>query len=416
MDARAHRLTVGLPRMHKEPGERRDFLPPLVHAMARAGADVVVQTGIGSGMGLADHDYLQPSGSVRVADHRSAYGQDVVLVLRAPNDHDLRLLRPGATLVSMLHFPTRPGRVRRLIELGVEGIALDCIVDDRGMRLVEDARAVAWNGLEAAFDALEATHPGMTDPDRAPIRVTLMGSGAIGRHAVDAAVKYGSLARFERFERMGLPGVEVVTAGRNLTRNASYMRERLRRTDILVDSTQRHDASVPLVPNRWIELLPMHAVICDLVVDVYQPTADPPTVRGIEGIPQGSLDQYMFGPDDPAWDLTVPPEIPRAHRRTVVSCYSWPGLHPLACMEVYGSQLAPLMETLVRRGGAAGLRADRSVWDRALLRATLRSLRSADAAPPPVGEPRRRPVGISSGGRSALIARSESAVPSPQEP
>ena len=92
---------------------------------------------------------------------------------------------------------------------------------------------------------------------------------------------------------------------------------------------RRRDAAarpgVPLIPNGWLGLLPEHAVICDLVVDPYLLDAEPPTVRGIEGIPQGNLDRYVFrrrsgvGP--------VPPASRRAPSGGG-SCYSWPGVHP----------------------------------------------------------------------------------------
>ena len=44
-------VTVGFPRMHCEPGERRDFLPPLIGLLAATGCEVHVESGIGSGMG-----------------------------------------------------------------------------------------------------------------------------------------------------------------------------------------------------------------------------------------------------------------------------------------------------------------------------------------------------------------------------
>jgi alanine dehydrogenase len=366
-----HTLTVGLPRMRKEPGERRDFLPPLVGYLARHAGAVVVEHGIGSTVGYHDDDYTSSGASVKAGTHEDAYAQDVVVVLRCPNDDDLSTIRRGATLVSMLHFPTRPARVDRLREEGIEAVAMDCIVDDRGERLVEESREVAWNAIEVSFDTLADTYPGFTDPGRPPIHVTVLGAGRIGRNAVEAATKYGRLKLANELLEAGVPGVEVVTLGRNLSGDPRYMEERLRMTDLLVDTTLRSDPRVPIVRNEWLALMPEHAVVCDCVVDPYQLETRPPTVRGIEGIPQGNLDQIVFPPDDPAWDLTVPGGIPHSHRRTVVSCYSWPGVHPEVSMSTYGVQLAPLLETLLDRGGVQRLRGDGSFHERALLRGSL---------------------------------------------
>jgi hypothetical protein len=112
--------------------------------------------------------------------------------------------------------------------------------------------------------------------------------------------------------------------------------------------------------------------LCDLIVDPYLLDVQPAVVRGIEGIPQGDLDQWEFAPDDPAWDA-LPSTIPTTHRRTVVSCYSWPGVRPEPCMHVYGSQLAPLLETLVLSGDMDGITAQGSFHARALWRGSLRA-------------------------------------------
>ncbi len=363
-------LTFGFPRMYNEPGERRAFLPPLIGLLASLDADVFVEVGSGAGMGYPDDAYRATSPRVRIVDEATAYRQDVVVVLRAPEGR-YELLRPGAILVSMLHFTTRPERVELLAGLGVEAVALDMVTGDDGRRLVQNLRDVARNGLAAAFDALERRWPPLLAHDRPPVSVTVLGAGGVGKNAIEWASRFGDQARNERFMREGLPGVEVVVAEQNLAGDEAYFRRRLGQTDILVDATARRDTSRPLFPNAWLGWLPEHAVVCDLAVDPYLLDDDPPVVRGIEGIPQGNLDQWEFGPDDPAWDR-LPPGIPNDHRRTVVSCYSWPGVRPEACMELYGSQVTPLLKTLVWYGGLAAIGPDVSFHGRALWRGSLR--------------------------------------------
>jgi len=107
----------------------------------------------------------------------------------------------------MLHYPTRPDRVEFLRSLKVEAISLDSVKDDNGRRLVENLRAVAWNGVEVAFQVLRSIYPspGFESPDRDPIRVTLLGSGAVGMQVAQAAVRYGDEASGATWQPAGFP-------------------------------------------------------------------------------------------------------------------------------------------------------------------------------------------------------------------
>ena len=144
--------------MYNEPGERRAFLPALMGVLGSMDVDLFVEAGSGDAMGLPDDAYRAASPRVHIVDEATAYGQDVVVVLRAPEGR-YGLVRRGAILLSMLHFVTRPERVALLHELGIEAIALDMITGDDGRRLVQNLRDVARNGLAAAFDALERRWP-----------------------------------------------------------------------------------------------------------------------------------------------------------------------------------------------------------------------------------------------------------------
>jgi len=326
-------------------------------------------------MGLTDASYTSLASAVRVGTAAEAWNSPLVLVLRSPEVEEYEgLLRRGGALMAMLHFPTRPRRVAKLRELQVCGISLDSIADDTGSRLVEYTAAVGWNGVEAAFEALQRFSPWRLARDQEPLRVVVLGSGRVGRHAVDAATKYGARSRAAQWSAEGKPPVEVTVVGRLLMGREAYVRALMGRADVLVDASQRADPSTPLVPNAWLSDLSAHAVICDLVVDPYVLNGTPRTVRSVEGIPRGDLDQFIFGVEDAGWSTSVPPSIPQAVRRTTVSCYSWPGVHPLECMERYGHQLAPLLTRLLEVGGAPGLRPDGDAIDRALWRASSRAL------------------------------------------
>jgi alanine dehydrogenase len=355
--------------MHKEAGERRAFMPDFIQFLSLF-AEVYLAEGYGSRLGFGFDDYRQGNPRVFESERRETFTKDYVIILRAPNREEYDWIPAGACLVSMLHYPTRPQRVERLQQKGIHSISLDSIVDDYNLRLVENMRAVAWNGLESAFNVLEDKWPNLQRSPEDPFRVLILGTGMIGKHAVEAATKLGDAERNARHIEAGGQGSVAWCLGRNLSSNEVVMEDLMRQADILVDATQRRDASRPVIPNAWIAWLPEHAVIVDLTVDPYLLEGTPPVVRSIEGIPQGNLDKYVFAPDDPDWDLTVPPSIPSTHRRTAISCYSWPGIHPEACMDHYGRQMEPLMEELLEKG-YEGLSSDGAYFERALYRAKL---------------------------------------------
>jgi alanine dehydrogenase len=334
--------------MHEELEERRDFLPELVRHLGLLGADqIVIEEGYGSGMGLSGDAYRRAAPGVRIGSYDQCLAQDLVVVLRCPALEAFGSMKTGATLLSMLHARTHPERIVRLAELGVHGVSLDALADDAGKRLVENLEVVAWNGTNAAFHEIQLLHPNFSHPSRRPLRVTCLGSGAVGGHAVHAATRYGDPDLREALVARNVPGVEVTVVDFDLTWHEDYMLGRLEATDLLIDATQRADPSKPVVPNRWIAALPKDAVILDLACDPYDLLVEPPLVKGIEGVPHGSLARYVFAPDDPAWDA-LDAIVDTTNRRLALSCYSWPGLDPVGSMRAYGKQLEPLLEVLLR--------------------------------------------------------------------
>jgi alanine dehydrogenase len=374
----SHPKTVGFPRMQNEVGEKRVFLPEFIQYLAKQGMEVYIEEGYGARSGYMFEDYRRASLKTHLCSREDAFQKDVSIILRSPKPDEFELIKPGSTLISMLHYQTRPSRLIRLQERDIKSISLDSIINDNGIRLVENMKAVAWNGLEAAFDWLEKQWPGLKPPNGKPIQVLILGTGMIGKHAIEAATKLGNVERNNDHIIAKGPGAIGLSVGRNLSSNPVTMKRLMKKCDILVDATQRRDTSQPVIPNEWIAWLPKHAVIADLAVDPYTLDVEPRVVRGIEGIPQGNLSQYTFHADDPKWDELVPASIPSEHRRTTVTCYSWPGVHPEACMRHYGHQLEPLLYHLVKKG-YDGLSLEGDYFERAIYRATLKAWLQGEA-------------------------------------
>ena len=368
--------SVGFPCMLEEEGEKRVFLPKFIQWLAGIGMDVYLEKGYGKKLGLILQDYQLSYESIFEGTREETFQQDIVIVLRSPKLSEYEMMRRGSTLISMFHFHTRPKRVRRLGELGINAISLDSIVDTRGIRLVQNMKAVAWNGLEAAFDLFERRWGNLRKPDNEPFRVLILGAGMVGKYAVEAATKFGLRARNAKLIESGNAGVIASAIGRNITSNPEMMKKLFEQTDILVDTTQRRDSSKPIVPNAWLGWLPKHAMIVDLSVDPYILDVDPPVVRAIEGIPQGNLDQHVFFSDDVNWNAKIPLEIPSNIRRLSISCYSWPGIHPKMCMQHYAKQLQPLMSVLLAKG-YDDLSMNGDYFEQALLRGSLHVFRNA---------------------------------------
>ena len=129
--------TIGFPRMNKETGEIRVFLPEFIHGIAQRGLEIYIEDGFGSRSGYGSEDYCESYANIQINDRKQAFEQDLVLILRSPTLKELEMCPPGTCLISMLHYPTRPKRIQKLTQLKLKSISLDGIVNDRNLRLVE---------------------------------------------------------------------------------------------------------------------------------------------------------------------------------------------------------------------------------------------------------------------------------------
>src|SRR5665809_59153 len=95
--------------MHREAGERRDFLPSFIEALDATGAEeIVVERGYGSDMGIDESAYSAASSRLVVGDLDDCLAQEAVMQIRCLHEEHFEQLRAGTILLSMMHYTTRP--------------------------------------------------------------------------------------------------------------------------------------------------------------------------------------------------------------------------------------------------------------------------------------------------------------------
>jgi alanine dehydrogenase len=311
--------SLGMPRMHKEAGEKRDFLPDFIEKLSKYDIEVVLEYDYGQAMGIDPAAYIKANPKARFGPIPEVFRQDMVMVLRFPGISELQLMKPGSILVSMVHYEMRPDRIESLTKRGIIPLSLDAIFDDFCRRMVENMAGTSWNGMETAFRTLFNKVPDFACIAKPYINVTIIGMGAVGMHAARAASKYGSIDFFRSPGRQNLPGVLVQFAGRTITRDPLSLEAVIKTSDMLVDASKRKDPTVPIIKNDLLGLLPEHAIILDLTADPYNFDVSPYQLKGIEGIPTGSLDEYVFDTNHAVYSH-LSKYVDTTHRRIVVSC------------------------------------------------------------------------------------------------
>lgn len=340
--------SLGFPRMYKEKNEKRAFLPDFFAGLSDTAHEIFLEKGYGAKMGFDEKDYTESNPQIKFVSKEECYSKDIVTVLRAPGDDELELMSEGTVLVSMLHYPTREKRNKKLQKMGIIGVSMDSIRDDFMNRIVFNANGTSSNGLEAAFHELEKVREDFYTPTREPIRVSIIGMGQVGLNAARAASKYANQDINHRMKSVNAPGVIITMLPRNITSDKIQMMSILRDTDILVDASTRDNPYEYIVTNDMLASLKPDCIIVDLTADPYIVDEDMIQVKAIEGIPTGNLDKYIIYKDEKEY-YDIPDKINKLHKRTVISCDAWPGVKPRECMKLYGIQLLPIITKLIEK-------------------------------------------------------------------
>ncbi len=359
--------TFGFPDMDLVKGVRRGYPPDLIHAIAKyPDTRIIIEEGYGEDIGFSEKDYLVDN--VEVLNKADLFSEsDYIVAITTLSAREIEMLQPGQCLLAFLHYNTHESRNRQFFEKGVKTISLDEAKEpSTGRRMVEDLKATSFNAIKAGLIALRESwgDEKWFSKDRDEIKAFVMGTGMVGRNAIDALSNFQYTGLRQELIDRGNPKIIVEVLGMYETPDKEFInRQVMPHADLLVDASYRPEGvnQNHIIDQTQLELMKEDSVIVDITADKYDLTGEVPVVKGIEGVPTGKDKDYKlprFKKDSPEFTDTdyVPDQyqLNPNQRRTVVSSYSWPSYGTnkdrLANVEIYSRQVRPILEFLAQNG------------------------------------------------------------------
>ncbi|MBQ1471191.1 MAG: hypothetical protein IIZ34_02395 [Eubacterium sp.] len=363
---------VGFPAIRNFGNDPRDFIPDLFRFMDRYDCEFYLEKGYGERLGYTEEDYKAASDKVRFVSREEAFDQEIVMILKNPEPEDLEMLRDGCVYFSMLHYATRPKVCEVLTRKNIRALAMDHIVDDKGLRIFVDYFGTAFNACNAGVNALKVTYDKFFSTDRPPIKALVMGVGGVGQNAIRSL----EILSDREFLGKEASGILPIICTRTITGHPEVFRDIIKECYLVVDATQRKDETQYVMTNEQIGLLPEEAVIVDICADRYDFLVDPPLVKGMEGTLTGNNEHFLIGTDDPRYD-EIPPVVSTKHRRVTVSSNAWPGMDVERSCQVYYELMKNYVGLILEKGYDNFHEDSDSLFERGLWRSTLTHFRAS---------------------------------------
>lgn len=189
-------MLIGVPAETLAGETRVAATPETVKKLTGQGHTVRVQSG--AGIAASAPDALYQAAGAEMVDAATAWGADLVLKVRPPQESELGQLRPATTLVGMLNPFDRPG-LERLAAAGVTAYALEAAPRTTRAQsmdvLSSQANIAGYKAVMMAADRYQRFFPMLMTAAGTvkAARVVILGVGVAGLQAIATAKRLGAV-------------------------------------------------------------------------------------------------------------------------------------------------------------------------------------------------------------------------------
>jgi NAD(P) transhydrogenase subunit alpha len=207
---------VALKEVH--PGEKRvALIPEHIARLAKKGAQISVETGIGQTLNIPDDDYGKAGAAVETDRRNLFQAADMVLRIRKPTPEEVGLLKAESIYVSLLDPFNERKLVEALMQKDLTAVSMEMIPRiTRAQKmdvLSSQSNLAGYVAVIIAAERLRKIFPMMMTPAGtiSPARVFVVGVGIAGLQAIATARRLG--ARVDAFDTRPVVEEQVKSLG-----------------------------------------------------------------------------------------------------------------------------------------------------------------------------------------------------------
>ncbi|HJW90011.1 MAG TPA: alanine dehydrogenase [Anaerolineales bacterium] len=270
-------MNIGIPRERRPFEYRVGLTPAAVNMFASQGHACSVEHNAGLGAGFGDQDYEQAGARIVYSPHEVFGRADLLTKVARPLVDELEWLRPGTTLIGLLHLASaRQDKIQLLLEKKITALAFEQIQLEDGSRPVLRPMSQIGGRMAAQVAAMllqnNAGGKGILLGGIAgvpPAEIVIIGAGVVGMYAMQTFLGMGAHVSMLDTDLGALQTVHercpsvatMVSTSLNLERVCRF-------ADVLVGAVLMPGQRSPIVVTRpMVRAMKPRAIIMDISID-----------------------------------------------------------------------------------------------------------------------------------------------------
>lgn len=261
-------MIFGIPKEIKIFENRVSMTPQGVAQLVQAGHVVLVEKKAGVGSGFSDQEYQKAGAKVIFSKKEIYQKSELVVKVKEPQPSEYPFLREGLGLFAFLHLAAIPKLQKILEKKKVRAIPFEMVKDEEGrLPLLTPMSEIA--GHLAALVGVNYLRKDLGGKGVFPGRVTILGAGHVGSHALKIAHGLGAvvtvydinLEKLERLQKIYPQRLETIS-------EMSRLQKVIRQTDLLIGAVLIPGQKAPMiVSKKIIQSMEPGSVVVDVAVD-----------------------------------------------------------------------------------------------------------------------------------------------------